>query len=92
LSTTQLLDTLLLIVLAVEGDADTNTGVVLNALSGLLLIGIFTGTLISLSLNDETSTASWYKALENGCELLGDLLKGSLNGFILALIQDFNEL
>jgi hypothetical protein len=91
LSTTQLLDSLLLIVLAVEGDADANTCVVLHALPGFLIIGVFTSALVSPSLDYQTATASGYQALEDGCELLGDLLEGSLNGFILTLIQDFNK-
>jgi hypothetical protein len=60
LSTTQLLNSLLFVVLAIEGDADANTGVILHALAGLVIrIFFLSGALIGLPLNDQATTTSW---------------------------------
>ena len=87
-----MLDSLLFVVLAVEGHADAYTSVVLYAFSSFIIIGVLTSPLVGLSLDDKTAAASGYQTLEDRCELLGDLLECPLNGFILALIQDFNKL
>jgi hypothetical protein len=87
LSTTQLLNSLLLVMLAVEGHADTNTSVVLYTLARLVIrVFFFSCTLISLALDDQSTTTSWNQSFENRSELLGDLLECSLNGLILSLI------
>ena len=87
LSTTQLLYFLLIIVLAVERNADANASITLNALSVLRLrIILRTIALISLALDDETTTTSWYETFKDLCEFLGNLLECSLDGFVFALI------
>jgi hypothetical protein len=87
LSTTQLLNSLLLIMLAVEGHADTNTGIVLYTLARLVIrVFFFSCALISLALDDQSTTTSWNQSLENRSELLGDLLECSLDCLILSLI------
>jgi len=92
LTTTQLLDTLLLVVLAVERDTDTDTSVIFDTLTWLFVrVFIVSVALIGLALDDQTATASGDQALKDGCEFLGYLLECSLDSFIFALIQDFNK-
>lgn len=80
--------------LAVEGYADTYTGVVLDTVTTRLIIRVFVGrhTLVSLALNHQATTASGNKPLENLGEFLGYLLEGPLNGLILALIENLDEI
>jgi len=62
LSTTQLLDALLLVVFAIEADADTNPRVIFNS---VLFVSTFLvqvlGILIRLSLNDESALSGGNK-------------------------------
>ena len=60
-----MLDPLLLIVLAVEGHADANTGVVLHTLARLVVRVFFLpSSLVGLALDDKSTTASWNQAFE----------------------------
>ena len=93
LSTTELLDSLLLIqVLRVERHADTDTNVVLYAAASFFvrLVGVL--TTVGSSLDDESTVTSRYELAENGGKFLGHLLEGSLNSFILSSIQMLHEL
>ena len=88
LTTGQLLDALLLVeFLGVERDTDTDSDVVVNLAGGLLvvrLLGVVAG--ISPALDDEATVGGWDKLLENGGELLRDLLECSLDSFVFAEI------
>lgn len=93
LSTTELLDSLLLIqVLRVERHADTDTDVVLDATASFFvrLVGVL--ATVGSSLDDESTVTSRYELPENGGKFLGHLLEGSLNSFILSSIQMLHEL
>jgi hypothetical protein len=92
LTAAQLLDTLLFIMFAVERNTNANPSIVLDRFTLLIIRVIIHGTsLISLSLDNETTTAGWDEALENGGEFLGNLLKCSLDGFIFTLVQDVDK-
>lgn len=92
LTTTQLLDALLVIMLAVERDTDTNTRIVLHTLTLLLIrLVVFTSALISFTLNNQAATTSWYQALEDRGKLLRDLLESPLDSLIFALVKDVDE-
>jgi hypothetical protein len=77
---------------AVEGHADANASVVLYTLTGLI-VGIFflSNTLVSLALNDQSTTSSWNQTLEDRSKLLGDLFKSPLDGLIFSLIQHLDK-
>jgi hypothetical protein len=93
LSTTQLLNTLLIVMFAVETNADSHTNIILNTVSSLIIrFFVFSLASISSSLDHETATTGWDKPLENGGEFLGDLLEGSFDSLVFTLIQDLNEL
>lgn len=47
---------------------------------------------ISLALDNKSTLTCRHKPLKNSCKLFRDLLEGSLNGFVLALIQVSNQL
>jgi hypothetical protein len=94
LAAAELLDLLLFIKdLGVERDADTDTRVVLHA-SGLLLIRVELTilTTVGFALNDKAAVTGRDQLLEDGGELLGDLLERALNGLILGLIEMIDEL
>jgi hypothetical protein len=92
LATTELLNTLLFIVLAIERDTDTDTGIVLNAFVVLILRLVFCNSLVSLALDDETSTTCWHETLEDSGKLPRDLLEGTFDSFILALVKNRDKL
>jgi len=81
------LDALLFIMLAVEGNANANASIVLYSLPWLIIVVVIGSTLVCLPLDDKPATASWDKAFENRGELFGDLLEGTLYGFIFSLIK-----
>lgn len=82
--------------LGVEADADAHTAVGLNALSssrGILVRVLCVAVLAagSLALDDQTAVAGGYELLEYGGELAGDLLKRSLDGLILGVVEMLDE-
>src|SRR3954447_25806505 len=95
LSTTQLLDPLLIIVLAIKADTDANPDIVLDTLASFLIIGvnIILGSRVAvrLALDNEATTAGRNQLLEHVVELARDLLECTLNGLVLALIKDGNK-
>lgn len=93
LTTTELLDSLLLVqVLRVERDADAHTNVIFNTASSLLVGLVTVSSTICAALDNETAVTGRYKLSKDGGKLLGYLLEGTLNGFILSAIEMFNEL
>lgn len=78
--------------LGVEGHANTNTDVVLNA-STCFFVRLFSVlTTICFPLDDKTAVTSWHKLAENGGKFLGHLFESTLNGFILSPIKVLHEL
>lgn len=71
LSTTELLDLLLLIHLRVERNLDANSGVVFDTAT-VLFVRVFrlSPALVSFPLDDQASTSSRNQPLEYFCELL----------------------
>lgn len=96
LSTTELLNALLIIMLAIEADADSNTDIVLHTLACILIVRINLLTrasrMVCLALDDETTTTCRNKLFKHIVKLAGHLLEGSLNGLVLALIKDRDEI
>ena len=89
-----MLDPLLVVVLAVEADADTNPGIVLDSVSLLTLFStLFCLFLVTSSdpvcptLNDEPALSSRHELFEDACKLFADLPEGTLNGLIFSLIE-----
>lgn len=105
LATGELLDALLLVVLAVEGDGDADARVVfdrrgalfLAVASGHLFVAFVVeavaaaGLLVALALDDEHAAAGGHELDKDFGEGLGDLLEGPLNGFVFALVEDVDE-
>lgn len=93
LATAELLNALLLIVLAVETDGNAHTSIVLHTFALLIItILIFTIPLVCPLLNDQTATASRDKSLENLREFFRNLLESALDGFVLPKIQNIYKL
>jgi hypothetical protein len=76
--------------LAVEGHADANAGIVLHRLSRLVIV-IIRSALVCLSLDDETAATSWDKALEDRSKFFGDLLEGTFYRLVFALIENVDQ-
>ena len=93
LSTTELLDPLLIIVLTVEAHTDTHANIILHAVSGILVVRINPIVLanVRLPLNDQPPTASGNQSLKHIVELARHLLESPLDGFVLALIEHGDE-
>jgi hypothetical protein len=74
---------------AIETDTDTHSCIILHGFSWLLIrFLVLAGSLVRFPLNHEATTAGGHKTLEDGGKLFGDLLEGSFNSFIFALIKD----
>lgn len=93
MSTGQLLNTLLLVLgLGVEGHADADARVVLDGAALLLVRVLGVHAAVGAALDDEAAVAGGHELLEDGGELLGDLLEGAFDGLVLALVQMRHEL
>ena len=92
LPSTKLLDALLLVLFAIERDADAYASVVLHALA-LLVIGVIliAVSLVGFALDDKTPTTSWDETLEYRRKLFGNLLESALDGLIFSLVQDGHQ-
>lgn len=93
LSTTELLDLLLLIHLRVEGHFDADAGVVFNTAT-ILVVRVFrvSPALVSFPLDDQASTSSGNQPLEYFREFFRDLLEGPLDCLVFALVEMRNQL
>lgn len=77
---------------AIKTDTDAYSCIILDGFSRLLVrFLILTCSLIRFALDYETTATSGHETLEDGGKFLGDLLEGSFNSFILALIKNFHE-
>jgi hypothetical protein len=76
--------------LAIERNANTNTSIILHGLPRLILFFV-KSPLISLSLDHEAAATSGDETFENGGEFFGDLLEGSLDGFVFALVKHVDK-
>lgn len=88
LTTTELLDSLLLVMLTVERDANADTSVVLYRLTWFIIVVV--GTLISFPLDHEAASTSGDETLKNGGKLLRDLFERALYRLIFTLIKNAN--
>src|SRR5689334_15484262 len=92
LPTTELLNTLLLVVLGVEADTDAYACVILDTLALLLALVGGASSAVALALDDEAALASGHELFEDVGEFARDLLEGALDGLVLALIEHLNKL
>jgi len=91
----ELLDPLLIIMFAIETDADPHPRVILHALPLRLLLGILLlpGDLpVRLPLDHEPSPPRGHQLLEHARKLPRDLLERALDGLVLALIEHGDQL
>lgn len=92
LAAAELLDALLLVMLAVETDTDAYTSVILDTLASLLLVIVVVGLYtIRPALDDEATTTGRDEFLEHGSKLAADLSECTLDGLVLTLIEDLDE-
>ena len=96
LPATELLNALLIIVLTVEADTDTHAGIILHStlvdrlfIFGLVITGL---SLVGLALNDQSATTCRDEFLEDLGECFADLFERTLNGFVLSLIENLDEI
>lgn len=98
LTTAQLLGVLLLVVLAVERHADTDTSVILDRaplVPGTLLVRalvITSAVLVNLALDDQSSTTGWNKFLKDLSKRPRDLLECPLDSLIFSCVKNLDEL
>ena len=98
LSTTQLLNALLVIMLAVETHTDAHTSVVLNTFLVRFTLTVFVfrflvcSAIILLSLDDQSTLPSRNQLGENLSKGFADLLESPLDRFVFALIKDLDQL
>lgn len=97
LPTTELLNPLLLVILAVERHADAHARVILDRLPSipflvLVVLVVTTRRSIGLALDDEPPTTGRHEPLEDVGKLARDLLEGAFDGLVLALVEDVDEL
>jgi len=87
-----LLDTLLVVMLAVEADADANARVIFHALAPFVFrLVVRLLRTIRLSLDDQPPPPGGDELLKHGGKFFAYLLKGPLNGLVLALIEDLDQ-
>jgi len=92
LTPAELLDLLLLVhSLGVERHADADAGVVLHT-AALLLVVLLLAARIAPALDYEPAVAGGDQALEDGGELLGDLLESALDRLVLDPIEVRDQL
>jgi hypothetical protein len=92
LATRQLLNALLLVMLAIKTDTDAHTCIILHGFPRFFIrFLILTKSLIRLALDNQASATCGNETLEDGGKFLGDLLEGSFNSFIFALVKYFHE-
>lgn len=82
--------------LAIETNADPNSNIILYTLLRILIIR-FEFVILSLgtvcfALDNQTPAACRDELLENGGKFTRHLLKGSLNGLILPLVQHLDQI
>ena len=90
---TELLDPLLVVVLAVKRDADPHTRIILHALASLRIRVVLISDLsIRLALYNQPSSPRRNQFLKHACEFPRDLLERALDGFVFALIKHGDQL
>lgn len=80
--------------LGIERHGDADTGVVLDrrvVARGAVFVVFATGFAVGASLDDEFAFSGGDELNEDVGEVFGDLLEGSGDGFVLALVEDFDE-
>lgn len=79
--------------LAVERHTNAYASIVFYRLDLFVVIVFFVLVpLVGFTLDNEASTASWDKTLENCRKFFGYLLESSLNGLVLPLVKVADEL
>lgn len=78
--------------LGVEGNADTDTSVVLNGAALLLVRVLGVHAAVGAALDDEAAVAGGNELLKYGGKLLRDLLERTFYGLIFTLVQVSHEL
>lgn len=89
LSTAELLDPLLFIVLAIKAYTNADTSIVLYTFTFSLAL-LFLPLAITLSLNDEPAFACGYEPLKDIGKFTRHLFERTLDCFILTLVQNLD--